>query len=100
MGALHISSCKHPGCSQIRGTRRGYGGKKNYGKTVMGVVCFTFVSEKGKIEHAFYNVKAGTSASAGDHAVPNLRQAGFTIPGPGLTLHGVAGVAEWQTRQT
>jgi peroxiredoxin Q/BCP len=36
-----------------------YGEKKNYGKTVMGVIRSTFViDEKGKIEHAFYNVKA------------------------------------------
>jgi peroxiredoxin Q/BCP len=36
-----------------------YGEKKNYGKTVMGVIRSTFViDEQGKIEHAFYNVKA------------------------------------------
>ena len=36
-----------------------YGEKKNYGKTVMGVIRSTFViDENGKIEHAFYNVKA------------------------------------------
>jgi peroxiredoxin Q/BCP len=36
-----------------------YGEKKNYGKTVMGVIRSTFViDETGKIEHAFYNVKA------------------------------------------
>lgn len=36
-----------------------YGEKQNYGKTVMGVIRSTFViDEKGKIEHAFYNVKA------------------------------------------
>ena len=36
-----------------------YGEKKNYGKTVMGVIRSTFViDEQGKIQHAFYNVKA------------------------------------------
>ncbi|GHJ45685.1 peroxiredoxin [Catellatospora sp. TT07R-123] len=36
-----------------------YGEKKNYGKTVQGVIRSTFViDEKGQIEHAFYNVKA------------------------------------------
>ncbi len=36
-----------------------YGEKQNYGKTVMGVIRSTFViDEKGKIERAFYNVKA------------------------------------------
>ena len=33
--------------------------KKNYGKTYLGVIRSTFViSDKGRIEHAFYNVKA------------------------------------------
>jgi peroxiredoxin Q/BCP len=36
-----------------------YGEKQNYGRTVLGVIRSTFViDEKGKIEHAFYNVKA------------------------------------------
>jgi len=36
-----------------------WGEKKNYGKTFMGVIRSTFViDEEGKIEHAFYNVKA------------------------------------------
>jgi peroxiredoxin Q/BCP len=36
-----------------------YGEKKNYGRTVMGVIRSTFViDEKGVVEHAFYNVKA------------------------------------------
>ncbi|MFJ2832126.1 thioredoxin-dependent thiol peroxidase [Streptomyces sp. NPDC087263] len=36
-----------------------YGEKKNYGKTYVGVIRSTVVvDEEGKIEHAFYNVKA------------------------------------------
>jgi peroxiredoxin Q/BCP len=36
-----------------------YGEKQSYGRTLMGVIRSTFViSEKGLIEHAFYNVKA------------------------------------------
>ena len=36
-----------------------YGEKKNYGRTVMGVIRSTFViDENGVIEHALYNVKA------------------------------------------
>lgn len=36
-----------------------YGEKKNYGKTYVGVIRSTLVvDEEGKIEHAFYNVKA------------------------------------------
>ena len=36
-----------------------YGEKKNYGKTYLGVIRSTLVvDETGKIEHAFYNVKA------------------------------------------
>ena len=36
-----------------------YGEKQMYGKTVQGVIRSTFVvDEKGKVEHAFYNVKA------------------------------------------
>ncbi|GIG57019.1 peroxiredoxin [Longispora fulva] len=36
-----------------------YGEKMNYGKVSMGVIRSTFViDEEGKIEHAFYNVKA------------------------------------------
>lgn len=36
-----------------------YGEKKNYGKVFMGVIRSTFViDESGRIEHAFYNVKA------------------------------------------
>ena len=36
-----------------------YGEKKLYGKTVVGVIRSTFViSPTGKVEHAFYNVKA------------------------------------------
>ncbi|WP_030439827.1 thioredoxin-dependent thiol peroxidase [Actinoplanes subtropicus] len=36
-----------------------FGEKKNYGKTVMGVIRSTFViDEDGKIERALYNVKA------------------------------------------
>jgi peroxiredoxin Q/BCP len=36
-----------------------YGEKMNYGRTVMGVIRSTFVvGPDGKIEHAFYNVKA------------------------------------------
>ena len=36
-----------------------YGEKQLYGKTVTGVIRSTFViDESGKIEHAFYNVKA------------------------------------------
>lgn len=36
-----------------------FGEKKNYGKTVMGVIRSTFViGPDGTIEHAFYNVKA------------------------------------------
>ncbi|MFD7863272.1 thioredoxin-dependent thiol peroxidase [Streptomyces sp. NPDC057682] len=36
-----------------------FGEKKNYGKTVMGVIRSTIVvDENGKVEHAFYNVKA------------------------------------------
>lgn len=36
-----------------------YGEKQNYGKTVVGVIRSTFVIDSvGKIEHAFYNVKA------------------------------------------
>lgn len=36
-----------------------YGEKKLYGKTVTGVIRSTFViDETGKVEHAFYNVKA------------------------------------------
>jgi peroxiredoxin Q/BCP len=36
-----------------------YGEKKNYGRTVQGVIRSTFVIDRdGKIEHALYNVKA------------------------------------------
>ncbi|MFG1805906.1 thioredoxin-dependent thiol peroxidase [Streptomyces sp. NPDC049040] len=36
-----------------------YGEKMNYGKKMMGVIRSTFVvDEEGRIEHAFYNVKA------------------------------------------
>ncbi|WP_406352556.1 thioredoxin-dependent thiol peroxidase [Streptomyces sp. NBC_00658] len=36
-----------------------YGEKKNYGKTYVGVIRSTLVvDEEGKVEHAFYNVKA------------------------------------------
>lgn len=36
-----------------------YGEKQNYGRTYVGVIRSTFViDEKGKIEHALYNVKA------------------------------------------
>ncbi|MDQ7805005.1 thioredoxin-dependent thiol peroxidase [Amycolatopsis sp. A133] len=36
-----------------------YGEKKNYGKTYLGVIRSTFVVDpKGKIAHAFYNVRA------------------------------------------
>jgi peroxiredoxin Q/BCP len=36
-----------------------YGEKQLYGKTVTGVIRSTFViDEEGRIEHAFYNVKA------------------------------------------
>ncbi|WP_329178684.1 thioredoxin-dependent thiol peroxidase [Streptomyces sp. NBC_01477] len=36
-----------------------YGEKTNYGRTVMGVIRSTvIVDEEGKVEHAFYNVKA------------------------------------------
>ena len=36
-----------------------YGEKQNYGRTVQGVIRSTFViDESGRIEHAFYNVKA------------------------------------------
>jgi peroxiredoxin Q/BCP len=36
-----------------------YGEKQLYGKTVQGVIRSTFVvDEEGKVEHAFYNVKA------------------------------------------
>ncbi|MFI6859470.1 thioredoxin-dependent thiol peroxidase [Streptomyces sp. NPDC050421] len=36
-----------------------FGEKKNYGKTVMGVIRSTIVvDENGKVEHAFYNVRA------------------------------------------
>jgi thioredoxin-dependent peroxiredoxin len=36
-----------------------FGEKKNYGKTVMGVIRSTVVvDEEGKVEHAFYNVRA------------------------------------------
>jgi peroxiredoxin Q/BCP len=36
-----------------------YGAKQNYGRTVMGVIRSTFVIDPaGRIEHAFYNVKA------------------------------------------
>ncbi|MER5275218.1 thioredoxin-dependent thiol peroxidase [Streptomyces sp. NPDC002809] len=36
-----------------------YGEKQNYGKTVMGVIRSTIVvDENGKVEHAFYNVRA------------------------------------------
>lgn len=36
-----------------------FGEKKNYGKTVMGVIRSTIVIDgDGKVEHAFYNVKA------------------------------------------
>jgi len=36
-----------------------YGEKQNYGRTVMGVIRSTFVIDpEGRIEHAFYNVKA------------------------------------------
>ena len=36
-----------------------YGEKQNYGRTVLGVIRSTFViDEQGKIERAFYNVKA------------------------------------------
>jgi peroxiredoxin Q/BCP len=36
-----------------------YGEKQNYGRTYQGVIRSTFVvDESGKIEHAFYNVKA------------------------------------------
>ena len=36
-----------------------YGEKQNYGRTVLGVIRSTFViSPEGRIEHAFYNVKA------------------------------------------
>ena len=36
-----------------------YGEKQNYGRTVMGVIRSTFViGADGRIEHAFYNVKA------------------------------------------
>jgi peroxiredoxin Q/BCP len=36
-----------------------FGEKTNYGRTVMGVIRSTFVvDEVGRIEHAFYNVKA------------------------------------------
>lgn len=43
----------------VLNTYGAYGEKKNYGKTVMGVIRSTFViDEEGTIEHAFYNVKA------------------------------------------
>jgi peroxiredoxin Q/BCP len=36
-----------------------YGEKKNYGRTVVGVIRSTFViDERGRVEHAMYNVKA------------------------------------------
>jgi peroxiredoxin Q/BCP len=36
-----------------------YGEKQNYGRTIQGVIRSTFViSPEGRIEHAFYNVKA------------------------------------------
>ncbi|MEV5608402.1 thioredoxin-dependent thiol peroxidase [Streptomyces sp. NPDC052225] len=36
-----------------------FGEKKNYGKTYMGVIRSTIVvDEQGKVEHAFYNVRA------------------------------------------
>jgi peroxiredoxin Q/BCP len=36
-----------------------YGEKKLYGKTVVGVIRSTVVVDaRGKVEHAFYNVKA------------------------------------------
>jgi thioredoxin-dependent peroxiredoxin len=36
-----------------------YGQKQNYGRTVQGVIRSTFVIDaEGRIEHAFYNVKA------------------------------------------
>ncbi|MET9500986.1 thioredoxin-dependent thiol peroxidase [Streptomyces sp. NPDC006622] len=36
-----------------------YGEKKNYGKTYLGVIRSTIVvDEEGKVEHAFYNVRA------------------------------------------
>jgi peroxiredoxin Q/BCP len=36
-----------------------YGEKQNYGRTVMGVIRSTIVvDESGRVEHAFYNVKA------------------------------------------
>ncbi|WP_405903538.1 thioredoxin-dependent thiol peroxidase [Streptomyces sp. NBC_00656] len=36
-----------------------FGEKQNYGKTVMGVIRSTIVvDENGKVEHAFYNVRA------------------------------------------
>ena len=43
----------------VLGAYGAYGEKQNYGKTVIGVIRSTFViGEDGKIEHAFYNVKA------------------------------------------
>ena len=35
-----------------------FGEKKNYGKTVMGVIRSTFYVVDGVIEHAWYNVRA------------------------------------------
>ncbi|MFI6896073.1 thioredoxin-dependent thiol peroxidase [Streptomyces sp. NPDC050256] len=36
-----------------------FGEKQNYGKTIMGVIRSTIVvDENGKVEHAFYNVRA------------------------------------------
>lgn len=50
-----------------------YGEKTNYGKTVLGVIRSTFiVGADGRIEHAFYNVKAT------GHVARLLDELGFT----------------------
>ncbi len=52
-----------------------YGEKKNYGRTVMGVIRSTFViDEKGVIELAKYNVKAT------GHVAMLARQLGVALP--------------------
>jgi thioredoxin-dependent peroxiredoxin len=52
-----------------------YGEKKNYGRTVMGVIRSTFVlDEEGKVELAKYNVKAT------GHVAMLAKQLGVTLP--------------------
>jgi thioredoxin-dependent peroxiredoxin len=50
-----------------------YGEKQMYGKTVQGVIRSTFVvDEEGRIEHAFYNVKASGTLTWIDKVLAGL----------------------------